>query len=48
MSDQEIEGKFRRLAAEWLTSTQIDVLLDRLWNLDQVPDIGEVIRMVKI
>jgi 2-methylcitrate dehydratase len=48
MSDQEIEAKFRRLAAEWLTSRQIDVLLDRLWSLDQVPDIGEVIRMVKI
>jgi 2-methylcitrate dehydratase len=48
MSDQEIEAKFRRLAAEWLTSGQIDVLLDRLWNLEQVPDIGEVIRMVKI
>ena len=48
MSDQEIEAKLYRLAAEWLTSRQIDVLLDRLWNLDQVPDIGEVIRLVKI
>ena len=48
MSDQEIEAKFRRLAAEWLTSGQIDALLDPLWNLEQVPDIGEVIRMVKI
>ena len=48
MSDQEIETKFRRLAEEWLTSRQIDALLDRLWNLEQVADIGEVIRLVKI
>jgi 2-methylcitrate dehydratase len=48
MSDQEIETKFRRLAEEWLTSKQIDALLDRLWNLEQVADIGEVVRMVKI
>ena len=48
MSDQEIEAKFRRLAAEWLTAGQIDTLLHHLWNLEQVPDIGEVIQMVKI
>jgi 2-methylcitrate dehydratase len=48
MSDREIETKFRALAEDWLTSRQIDALLDRLWNLEQVADIGEVIRMVKI
>jgi len=48
MSDQEIETKFRRLAEEWLTPRQIDVVLDRLWNLEQVADIGEVIRLIKI
>jgi 2-methylcitrate dehydratase len=48
MSDQEIETKFRALAQDWLTSRQIDTLLDRLWNLEQVADIGEVIRMVQI
>jgi 2-methylcitrate dehydratase len=48
MSDEEIETKFRRLAEEWLTSRQIDDLLDRLWHLEQVGDIGEVIRMAKI
>jgi 2-methylcitrate dehydratase len=48
MSDQEIESKFRALAEAWLTSRQTDALLDRLWNLEQVQDIGEVIRMVKI
>jgi 2-methylcitrate dehydratase len=48
MSDQEIEAKFRVLAQDLLTSTQIDALLDRLWNLEQVADIGEVIRLVRI
>jgi 2-methylcitrate dehydratase len=48
MSDQEIDAKFRGLAQGLLTERQIDSLLDRLWNLEQVRDIGEVIRMVRI
>jgi 2-methylcitrate dehydratase PrpD len=48
MHDQEIETKFRRLTEDLLTSRQIEVLLDHLWNLEQVPDIGEVMRLVKI
>jgi 2-methylcitrate dehydratase len=48
MSDQEIEAKFRSLAQDLLASSQIDALLERLWNLDQVRDIGEVMRMVQI
>jgi 2-methylcitrate dehydratase len=48
MSDQEIENKFRALAGDWLTSRQIDALLDRLWNLEQVADISEVIQLIRI
>jgi 2-methylcitrate dehydratase len=48
MSDQEIEAKFRSLARDLLTARQIDALLDRLWNLEQVGDIGEVMNMVRI
>jgi 2-methylcitrate dehydratase len=48
MSDREIESKFRALAEDWLTSRQIDALLDRLWNLEQVADISEVIRLMRI
>jgi 2-methylcitrate dehydratase len=48
MSDQEIEAKFRALARELLTDRQIDALLECLWNLEQVEDIGEVIRLVRI
>ena len=48
MSDQEIEAKFRGLAQDWLTARQIDTLLDHLWHLEQVRDIGEVIALVRI
>ncbi len=48
MSDQEIDEKFRGLAQDVLTERQIATLLDCLWNLEQVEDIGEVIRLVRI
>lgn len=47
MTDQEIEAKFRSLAHDLLAPAQSDALLERLWNLDQVKDIGEVIKMVR-
>jgi 2-methylcitrate dehydratase len=48
MSDQEVEDKFRALAYGQLTPEQISTLLQRLWYLERVPDIGEVIRLVHI
>jgi 2-methylcitrate dehydratase len=48
MSDEEIEEKFRALTHELLTPAQTDAILDRLWHLEQVQDIGEVIRMVRV
>ncbi len=48
MTDQEVEAKFRALAHGLLTPAQTDALLQRLWNLEQVEDIGQVIRMVKL
>ena len=48
MSDQEIEEKFHGLAQDLLTERQSASVLDRLWHLEQVEDIGEVIRLVKI
>ena len=47
MTDGEIEAKFRGLARDLLAPAQTDALLDRLWNLEQVKDIGEVIKMVR-
>jgi hypothetical protein len=48
MSDQEVEAKFRVLARDLLTPAQTDVLLNRLWHLEQVEDIGQVIRLIRI
>jgi 2-methylcitrate dehydratase len=48
MSDQEVEDKFRVLASSLLPPEQTSRLLERLWHLEQVQDIGEVIRMVRI
>jgi hypothetical protein len=43
-----VEKKFRALAQGWLTPTQRDTLLDHLWHLEQVEDIGQVIRLIRV
>ena len=48
MSDSEVEEKFRSLAQDLLSPGQTDALLDKLWNLEQVEDIGEVLRLTRI
>ena len=48
ISETEVEVKFRSLAREFLAPTQIDRLLERLWRLEEVKDIGEVMRMTVI
>jgi 2-methylcitrate dehydratase len=47
MTDQEIEAKFRSLARDLLAPAQTDALLERLWNIEQVKDIGEIVNMVR-
>jgi len=48
MTVPEVEAKFRALAHDVLAPAQTDALLERMWHLEQVEDIGEVIRMVRI
>lgn len=48
MSDHEIGEKFATLADGRLTPSRIDSVLDALWNLELVSDIGELIRMVQV
>jgi 2-methylcitrate dehydratase len=48
MSDQEIEAKFRALAQDVLTPARTAALLESLWHLEQVEDIGQVIRLVRV
>ena len=48
MTDAEVEAKFRSLAQDFLSPAQTDTLLEKLWNLEQVEDIGEVLRLTRI
>ena len=48
MTDQEVEDKFRSLARDVLSPEQTERLLDRLWDLDEVDDIGRVIELVRV
>ena len=48
MTDAEVEAKFRSLAKDLLTPQQTDQLLDRLWRLEEVEDIREVLRLTRI
>ena len=48
MSDSEVEQKFRSLAKDLLIPEQTDVLLEKLWHLEAVEDIGEVLRLTRI
>lgn len=48
MSDPEVEEKFRRLTADYLDVPQADAVLEKLWNLDSSPDIGEVVSLLSV
>lgn len=45
MTPADYERKFRALAAPVLSDTQTNALLDRLWHLEEVKDIGEVLAL---
>lgn len=45
MTDAEVEGKFRKLAAPVLTASGTDRLLERLWRLEELADAGEIVRL---
>ncbi len=48
MTGREVEEKFRALAQGLLVPAQTEALLDRLWNLERVADVGQVIELVKV
>lgn len=48
MSDRDLEAKFRRLAAERLNRLRIDRLIEFVWNLDRVQDIGTIMPLLRI
>ena len=48
LSDNELEDKFRSLAGPVLAGDQVDSLLDRLWRLEDVEDLGEIFELTRI
>jgi 2-methylcitrate dehydratase len=44
MTDREVEGKFRRLTRGVLRQRQIDRALDQLWRLDELREVGPILR----
>ena len=44
MTDAEVEGKFRPLAAAVLDDAQTDRLLSLLWKLDEQPNVNELMK----
>lgn len=48
LTDAEVEAKFRSLTGELLSPNQIDRLLGRLSDLENVKDIGEMLRFTVI
>jgi 2-methylcitrate dehydratase len=48
MTDEELEGKFRSLARGLLSERQTNLVLEHLWNLDQVDNIGQVMELLRV
>jgi 2-methylcitrate dehydratase len=48
LTDAELEEKYRSLVDDVLPPRQADALLDRLWHLEEVTDMGEVIRLTML
>jgi len=48
MTDTQLETKFRSLAGDGLSEARVNKLLEALWALDEVPDIGQVMALTKI
>ena len=48
MSDAEMEGKFRSLVAGMLPAARVDALLEQLWSLEDLPEVGTLIQMTRI
>jgi 2-methylcitrate dehydratase len=48
MTDAEVEEKFRRLAEPLLAKKQIDAILSRLWDLERVKSVGEIVSLFKV
>ncbi len=48
MTDREVEDKFRRLSRGVLSQNRIESILDRMWNLENLKDIRELILLFEV
>jgi len=47
MTDEEVEEKFRRLSGRLLSKGQIEKVLSRIWSLEKVQKMGEIVGLLK-
>jgi hypothetical protein len=43
-----MEAKFRSMARVLLSERQVQLALERLWNLEQVDDLGDVLELLAV
>jgi 2-methylcitrate dehydratase len=48
MSDRDLEGKVRRLAAGRLSRPRIDRLVDFVWAFDRARDVGTLMPLLRV
>jgi len=48
MTDAEMEEKFRSMAREQLSTDRVDNLLDQLWRLERLPQVGALIAATRV
>lgn len=41
LSDEQVEAKFMRYAANVLRSDEVDALIESVWNFDRIPDVSQ-------
>lgn len=45
MTDRQVEEKFRMMVGDMLSNSRVDQVLDVLWHLEEVDDIGPLLRL---
>ncbi|HXL50431.1 MAG TPA: MmgE/PrpD family protein, partial [Candidatus Limnocylindrales bacterium] len=48
MSDKEVENKFERLTRKYLTKNQSRRILDTIWSLEKVNEVGKVVSLLTV
>ena len=48
ISDSYLENKFRNLTDDVLSTEQRETLLDRLWHMETVNDLGEILGLTRV